>query len=168
MTDYKKHIYDYVNNLLVSKYKDINTYFGFVNKTVKQKSICLLKEVSNEPIHRTSESNNKITEFMRSFVTISISLDSDETTSYELANEIINYIRSCLSSSKALFYFQDFDMSPRQDLISSTRDLTNNFSGNFVYKFEFDIPFDYISINNNDCLDYEIGKDIDISINISK
>ena len=60
-----------------------------------------------------------------------------------LTKEICAYLRLKLSQNTAVDYFQAEKMSNRHEMISQTRNLSESVSGGFVYRYEFDIAFDY-------------------------
>ena len=142
LKQYDQVIYDYINDVMAT-YPQCKVYFANTRIDEPAKPFVLISEVSNDEIHKTNEYGGVITEFRRVYMTIGVYFDSKVITNMNLTKEICAYLRLKLSQNTAVDYFQAEKMSNRHEMISQTRNLSESVSGGFVYRYEFDIAFDY-------------------------
>lgn len=143
----KQEIYTYVNTLMTEEYPSLSGKIFWANTRLNepQKPYLMMMVINDDEIHRTSEVGGLVKEYRSATVTFRICLDSETFTNDELCEQMITYLRTNLSSEKAVDYFQAEKMSNRWEAISSTRDMTQPVDGGYVYVREFDIPFEYIA-----------------------
>jgi hypothetical protein len=163
----KQEIYNYVNTLMTAEYPQLTGKVFWANTRLEEpkKAYLMMTVINDDEIHRTSEINGVVTEYRSATVTFRICLDSEFFTNDDLCQEMIDYLRTNLSSENAVDYFQALKMSNRWESISSTRDMTRPVDGGYIYIREFDIPFEYMANLEQSGIKVSKGVKADVSAN---